>query len=133
MSTTTQTSHQVIFISSDRWKKLLACHHFGIDAEVQEAVMKCLRDVDADFFYAGFDRLVYQLHKRFNNRVEKSQDRRRSNARRRESSVSEGKTTTTYGQGITLRAEDLLGESENRLGRGPGISAVNFLTPRPGT
>ncbi|CAL1281464.1 unnamed protein product, partial [Larinioides sclopetarius] len=61
-----------------------------------------------------------------------SQDRRRSNAHRRESSVSEGKTTTTYGQGITLRAEDLLGESENRLGRGPGIPAVNFLTPRPG-
>ncbi|GFT40081.1 hypothetical protein TNCV_2170991 [Trichonephila clavipes] len=32
--------------------------------------------------------------------------------------------------GVTLRAEDLLGESENRLGRGTGISAGNFLTPR---
>ncbi|KAF8767934.1 Fibronectin type 3 and ankyrin repeat domains like protein [Argiope bruennichi] len=62
-----------------------------------------------------------------------SQDRRRSNARRRGASpVSEGKTTTTYGQGITLRAEDLLGESENRLGRGSGIPAVNFLTPKQG-
>ncbi|GFR26676.1 hypothetical protein TNCT_588491 [Trichonephila clavata] len=37
---------------------------------------------------------------------------------------------TPYGQGVTLRAEDLLGESENRLGRGTGISAGNFLTPR---
>ncbi|GIY75743.1 hypothetical protein CDAR_451671 [Caerostris darwini] len=61
-----------------------------------------------------------------------SHDRRRSNAHRRGSPVSEGKNTTSYGQGVTLRAEDLLGESENRLPRGSGISAVNFLSPRPG-
>ncbi|GBM38237.1 Mariner Mos1 transposase [Araneus ventricosus] len=35
--------------------KYLAGHHFRTDAEVQEAVLKWLRDLDPDFFYAGFD------------------------------------------------------------------------------
>ncbi|GBM78393.1 Mariner Mos1 transposase [Araneus ventricosus] len=41
-------------------KKHLAGRHFRTDAEVQEAVVKWLRALDPDFFYAGFDRLVYR-------------------------------------------------------------------------
>ncbi|GBN59665.1 hypothetical protein AVEN_28416-1 [Araneus ventricosus] len=48
-------------------KKQLASRHFRTDAEVQAAVVKFLRDLDHDFFYAGFDRLVYRWHKCFNN------------------------------------------------------------------
>ncbi|GBN79224.1 hypothetical protein AVEN_247655-1 [Araneus ventricosus] len=36
----------------------LVGHHFGTDTEVQEAVAKCLRDLDSGFFYAGFNILV---------------------------------------------------------------------------
>ncbi|GBN31297.1 hypothetical protein AVEN_63438-1 [Araneus ventricosus] len=48
-------------------KKHLEGHHFRTDAEVQEAVVKWLRDLDPDFFYAGFDTLVYRRQKCFNN------------------------------------------------------------------
>ncbi|GBO22143.1 Mariner Mos1 transposase [Araneus ventricosus] len=48
-------------------KKQLAGHHFRTDAEVQEAVVKWLRDLNPDFFYAGFNKLVYRLNKCFNN------------------------------------------------------------------
>ncbi|GBM53967.1 hypothetical protein AVEN_274009-1 [Araneus ventricosus] len=48
-------------------KKHLASRHFRTDAEVQAAGVKLLRDLDPDFFYAGFDRLVYRWHKCFNN------------------------------------------------------------------
>ncbi|GBL93161.1 hypothetical protein AVEN_42624-1 [Araneus ventricosus] len=50
-----------------RLMKHLAGHHSRTDAELQEEVVKWLRDLDPDFFYAGFDRLVYRWHKRFNN------------------------------------------------------------------
>ncbi|GBO20305.1 Mariner Mos1 transposase [Araneus ventricosus] len=48
-------------------KKHLAGRHFRNDDEVQKAVVKWLRDLDPDFLYAGFDRLVYRWHKCFNN------------------------------------------------------------------
>ncbi|GBM46644.1 hypothetical protein AVEN_274142-1 [Araneus ventricosus] len=48
-------------------KNHLAGCHFRTDAEVQEAIMKWLCDLNPDFFYACFDRLVYQWHKYFNN------------------------------------------------------------------
>ncbi|GBM03122.1 Mariner Mos1 transposase [Araneus ventricosus] len=51
-------------------KKYLAGRHFRTDAEVQEAVVKWLHDLDPDFFYADFDRLVYRWHKCFNNHGE---------------------------------------------------------------
>ncbi|GBM04588.1 hypothetical protein AVEN_93986-1 [Araneus ventricosus] len=41
--------------------------HFRSDAEFQEAVVKWLRYLDPDFFYAGFDRLVYRWPNYFNN------------------------------------------------------------------
>ncbi|GBN26107.1 hypothetical protein AVEN_169632-1 [Araneus ventricosus] len=47
--------------------KHLTGRHFRTDAEVQEAVVKWLHDLDPDFFCAGFDRLVYRWHKCFNN------------------------------------------------------------------
>ncbi|GBM03380.1 hypothetical protein AVEN_256920-1 [Araneus ventricosus] len=48
-------------------KKHVAGRHFRTDAEVQEPVIKWLRDLDPDFFYVGFDRLAYRWHKYFNN------------------------------------------------------------------
>ncbi|GBN09898.1 hypothetical protein AVEN_184695-1 [Araneus ventricosus] len=39
-------------------KKHLEGRHFRTDAEVQEAGVKWLRDLDPDFVYAGFDKLV---------------------------------------------------------------------------
>ncbi|GBM35067.1 hypothetical protein AVEN_203230-1 [Araneus ventricosus] len=48
-------------------KKHLAGRHFRTDAEVQETVVEWLRDLDPDFFYAGFDRSVYRWHKCFND------------------------------------------------------------------
>ncbi|GBM79320.1 hypothetical protein AVEN_104862-1 [Araneus ventricosus] len=41
-------------------KKQLASRRFRIDAEVQEVDVKWLRDLDPNFFYKGFDRLVYR-------------------------------------------------------------------------
>ncbi|GBN14393.1 hypothetical protein AVEN_61477-1 [Araneus ventricosus] len=49
------------------FKKRLAGRHFRTDAEVQEAVVKWLRDLDPDFFYAAFDKLVHRWPKRFND------------------------------------------------------------------
>ncbi|GBL89861.1 hypothetical protein AVEN_179630-1 [Araneus ventricosus] len=40
---------------------------FRTEADVQEAVVKRLRDLNPDFFYAGFDKLVHQWPKCFNN------------------------------------------------------------------
>ncbi|GBN27970.1 Mariner Mos1 transposase [Araneus ventricosus] len=48
-------------------KKHLEGRHFRTDTEVQEAIVKWLRDLDPDFFYAGFDKLVCRWHKCFNN------------------------------------------------------------------
>ncbi|GBN25162.1 hypothetical protein AVEN_171012-1 [Araneus ventricosus] len=48
-------------------KKNPAGPHFRTDVEFQEAFIKWLRDLDSDFFYAGFDRLVYRCHKCFKN------------------------------------------------------------------
>ncbi|GBL85651.1 hypothetical protein AVEN_193113-1 [Araneus ventricosus] len=48
-------------------KKHLTGSHFRTDAEVQEAVVKWLRDLDPDCFYAGFDKLVFLWPKCFNN------------------------------------------------------------------
>ncbi|GBN27986.1 Receptor-type tyrosine-protein phosphatase H, partial [Araneus ventricosus] len=56
-------------------KKHLKGRHFRTDTEVQEAIVKWLRDLDPDFFYAGFDKLVCRWHICFNNHddyVEKS-------------------------------------------------------------
>ncbi|GBN38486.1 hypothetical protein AVEN_161564-1 [Araneus ventricosus] len=41
-------------------KKHLTDRHFITDTEVQETVVKWLRDLDPDFVHAGFDRLVYR-------------------------------------------------------------------------
>ncbi|GBN45869.1 hypothetical protein AVEN_41431-1 [Araneus ventricosus] len=70
-STTAWISQQVTFISSGLLKKHLASRYFRTDSEVQEAVIKWLRDLDLDFFFAGFERLVYRWHKCFNNYVGK--------------------------------------------------------------
>ncbi|GBM51137.1 hypothetical protein AVEN_244182-1 [Araneus ventricosus] len=70
-STTAWISHQVIFISSGPLKKHLASRYFRTDAEVQEAVVKWLNDLYPDFFFAGFERLVYRWYKCFNNYVGK--------------------------------------------------------------
>ncbi|GBN55609.1 hypothetical protein AVEN_218871-1 [Araneus ventricosus] len=48
-------------------KKYLTGRHFGINADVQDAVVKCLRVLNPDFLRAGFDRLVSRWHKYFNN------------------------------------------------------------------
>ncbi|GBM72030.1 hypothetical protein AVEN_89787-1 [Araneus ventricosus] len=48
-------------------KKQLARRHFRTDAEVQEAIVKWHRDLDPDFFYAFFDKLVHRWPKCFNN------------------------------------------------------------------
>ncbi|GBL94528.1 hypothetical protein AVEN_235620-1 [Araneus ventricosus] len=48
-------------------KKNLAGRQFRKNAEVQEAVVKLLRDLDPDLFYVGFDRLVYRRYKCFSN------------------------------------------------------------------
>lgn len=37
--------------------------HFRTNAKVLEAVITWLRNLDSDFFYAGFDRLVFRWHK----------------------------------------------------------------------
>ncbi|GBN23665.1 hypothetical protein AVEN_46755-1, partial [Araneus ventricosus] len=43
-------------------KRDLAGRHFRTDAEVQGAIANWFRDLCPDFFYAGFDRLVYRWH-----------------------------------------------------------------------
>ncbi|GBM07659.1 hypothetical protein AVEN_228160-1 [Araneus ventricosus] len=48
-------------------KKYLADRHFRTDADVQEAVVKWLCDLDPDFFYAGLDKLVHQWPECLNN------------------------------------------------------------------
>ncbi|GBM53794.1 hypothetical protein AVEN_180445-1 [Araneus ventricosus] len=48
-------------------RKHLAIRHFRTDAEVQEAEVKWLSDLDPDFFYAGFDKLVHRCRKCFDN------------------------------------------------------------------
>ncbi|GBL84565.1 hypothetical protein AVEN_191039-1 [Araneus ventricosus] len=48
-------------------KKHLAGHRFRTNAEVQEAVVKWLCDLDPYFFYGGFDKLVHRCPKYFNN------------------------------------------------------------------
>ncbi|GBM40257.1 hypothetical protein AVEN_201151-1 [Araneus ventricosus] len=55
------------FYVFEQSEKHLAGCHFRTDDEVQEAVVKWFRDLDSDFFCAGFDRLVYRWHKYFNN------------------------------------------------------------------
>ncbi|GBO11288.1 hypothetical protein AVEN_121743-1 [Araneus ventricosus] len=40
-------------------KKHLGGWHFRTDAEVQQAILACLNDLDADFSSAGFDKFVY--------------------------------------------------------------------------
>ncbi|GBM13084.1 hypothetical protein AVEN_101926-1 [Araneus ventricosus] len=57
---TAQISHQLIFHLFGTLKKHLASRHLRTNAEVQEVVVKWLRDLYPDFFYGGFDRLVYQ-------------------------------------------------------------------------
>ncbi|GBL99153.1 hypothetical protein AVEN_64142-1 [Araneus ventricosus] len=51
-------------------KKHLTGRHFRTDVVVQEAVDKRLHDLDHDFSYAGFDRLVYRWPKCFSNHVD---------------------------------------------------------------
>lgn len=46
-------------------KKHLGGLHFRTDAEVQQAVLTWLHNLDADFFHAGFDGLVYRWNKCF--------------------------------------------------------------------
>ncbi|KAG8181680.1 hypothetical protein JTE90_019219 [Oedothorax gibbosus] len=60
------------------------------------------------------------------------ENRRRSNGQSGAAPEAEVNSTSTYGQGVTLRAEDLLGESDSRLARGSSIATVQFLSPRPG-
>ncbi|GBM82592.1 hypothetical protein AVEN_201871-1 [Araneus ventricosus] len=52
------------------FKKHLAGRHFRTDGEIQENVVKWLRDLDPDFFYAGFDKLVHRWSKCFNNHAD---------------------------------------------------------------
>ncbi|GBM12301.1 hypothetical protein AVEN_155300-1 [Araneus ventricosus] len=48
-------------------KKHLAHRHFRNDAEIQEAVVKWLRDMSHDFFCADFDRLTKNIQKCYND------------------------------------------------------------------
>ncbi|GBO11884.1 hypothetical protein AVEN_48631-1 [Araneus ventricosus] len=46
---------------------MLKQSHYRTDAEVQQAVLTWLRDLDSDFFYAGFGTLVYRWNKCFDS------------------------------------------------------------------
>ncbi|GBM36277.1 hypothetical protein AVEN_98939-1 [Araneus ventricosus] len=47
--------------------KHLEGRNFRINAEILQAVLMWLHDLDVDFFYVGFDTLVFQWNKFFNN------------------------------------------------------------------
>ena len=68
---TAQISHQRIFIPSyslkSNWHYSKQSHHFRIDIEVQEAIVKWFHDLDPQFFYIGSDRLVFRWKKCFEN------------------------------------------------------------------
>ncbi|GBN63517.1 hypothetical protein AVEN_209795-1 [Araneus ventricosus] len=55
---------QLIFIFMDR------CLHFRIDAEVQQAVLTQLQDIEDDFFHARFDTLLHRLSKCFEKKCD---------------------------------------------------------------
>ncbi|GBL81110.1 hypothetical protein AVEN_83174-1 [Araneus ventricosus] len=49
--------------TSSLWKKHLGGWHFRTEAEVQQAILACHHDLDADFFYTSFDKLMYRWNK----------------------------------------------------------------------
>ncbi|GBN19880.1 hypothetical protein AVEN_73520-1 [Araneus ventricosus] len=61
------TCSHIKCFSSLRTDSFLSGRHFRTDAEVQEDVVKCLRELDPDFFYSGLDKLVHRWSRFFNN------------------------------------------------------------------
>ncbi|XP_035215870.1 uncharacterized protein LOC118189393 [Stegodyphus dumicola] len=99
-----------------------------------------VRPVEYTFFYPleeaawAMDRFIPSSRQpqHWSRNYHGSQERRRSFGRRRMSPDSQDKGTSSYRQGVTLRAEDLLVDGENKFGSGSKTYPANYLAPRPG-